>query len=154
MNKIYIENRDGSYTYKGLTFSAPLPDEAPNRYYLQMEQEIAGNVEFDGVPVVASKDAYAGSDREAADLAAQAEADAEQAEQERKLTGIEFEGVMCSATAEDMFGLSSVKGYIAAGIDLPSFVFDNGNKLKLTQANIADFEAVWIPFRASFFQED
>jgi len=153
MNKVYIENREGSYTYKGLTFSAPEGDDAPNRYYLQMQQELAGNVEIDGVPVVASIDAYAGSAREAADLAAQAEADAEQAEQVRKLTGIEFEGVMCSATADDMFGLSSVKGYIAAGIDLPSFLFDNGNKLKLTQANIADFEAVWIPFRASFFQE-
>jgi len=153
MNKVYIENREGFYTYDGLAFSAPEGDEAAHPLYLQMQQELAGNVEFDGELVVASVDEYAGSAREAVDLAAQAEADAEQAEQVRKLAGIEFEGVMCSATADDMFGLSSVKGYIAAGIDLPSFLFDNGNKLKLTQANIADFEAVWIPFRASFFQE-
>ena len=152
MNKVYIENREGSYTYDGLTFSAPLPDEAPNRYYLQMQQELAGDVEIDGVPVVASIDRYAGSDREAADLAAQAEADAIVSEQERKMTGIEFEGVMCSATGEDMWGLASVKGYILAGMDLPPFKFENKSRLKLTQANLADFEAIWIPFRATFFE--
>ncbi len=74
MNKVYIENREGSYTYDYITFSAPEGDDAPNRYYLQMQQELAGNVEIDGDLVVASVDAYAGSDREAADLAAQAEA--------------------------------------------------------------------------------
>jgi hypothetical protein len=84
MNKVYLENSKGSYAcipVSGsnisatdyLTFSAPEGDDAPNRYYLQMQQELAGNVEFDGVPVVASINAYAGSDREAADLAAQAE---------------------------------------------------------------------------------
>ena len=153
MDKVYIENREGSYTYDYITFSAPESEfDAPNRYYLQMQQELAGNVEIDGVPVVASIDAYAGSDRETADLAAQAEADAARAAQEAKLVGIEFEGVMCSATAEDMWGLSSVKEWVRAGQSTP-FVFDNGNTLVLTPANIDPFEAVWIPFRASFFQE-
>jgi len=152
MNKVYIENREGSYTYDCITFSAPEGDDAPNRYYLQMQQELAGNVEIDGELVVASIDAYAGSDREAADIAAQAEADAALAAQAAKLVGIEFEGVMCSATAEDMWGLSSVKGWVRAGQSTP-FVFDNGNTLVLTPANIDAFEAVWVPFRASFFQE-
>jgi hypothetical protein len=73
MNKVYIENREGSYTYDYLTFSEPLPDEAPNRYYWLMKQELAGKVKIDGEPVVASVDKYAGSDREAADIAAQVE---------------------------------------------------------------------------------
>ena len=68
MNKIYTENSDGSYTYDGLTFSAPESEfDAPNRFYLQMQQELAGNVEIDGVTVVASIDEYAGSDRQTAD---------------------------------------------------------------------------------------
>jgi len=69
---------------------------------------------------------------------------------ELKRIGVEFEGVMCSATKEDMWGLKSIESYVAAGQDTP-FQFDNGNTLILTQSNMADFQAVWIPFRASFF---
>lgn len=75
---------------------------------------------------------------------------AEQQKATAKMTGVEFEGVMCSATAEDMWGLSSVQGYVAGGMDTP-FKFDNGNVLVLTPANMAAFQAVWVPFRASFF---
>lgn len=67
-----------------------------------------------------------------------------------KMKGIEFQGVMCSATSEDMWGLAAVKPWILAGNSV-NFNFSNGNNLVLTSANVASFEAVWIPFRASFF---
>lgn len=70
-----------------------------------------------------------------------------------KMVGVEFDGVMCSATARDMFGLSAVIPYIKQGLDLPAFHFQNGNTLKLTQQNVGDFESTWIPFRASFFED-
>ena len=72
------------------------------------------------------------------------------AAQEAKLVGVEFDGVMCSATKEDMWGLSSVQAWVRAG-QSTDFNFDNGNTLTLTAANIDAFEAVWVPFRASFF---
>lgn len=68
----------------------------------------------------------------------------------RKLEGVEFDGVMCSATAEDMWGLNSVKDWVASGQSV-NFRFENGNVLTLTHENYAAFEAVWVPFRASFF---
>ena len=67
-----------------------------------------------------------------------------------KMVGVEFDGVMCSATKEDLWGLSSVKDWVAAGNNV-NFEFDNGNVLTLTKDNYAAFEAVWIPFRAGFF---
>lgn len=67
-----------------------------------------------------------------------------------KLVGVEFNGVMCSATKEDMWGLNAVKEWVVAG-NTTNFEFDNGNTLELTPENYADFEAVWVPFRASFF---
>ncbi len=67
-----------------------------------------------------------------------------------KLSGIEFDGVMCSATAIDMWGLSSVKAYVQGG-KVVNFEFENGSVLQLTLDNLAAFEAVWVPFRASFF---
>ena len=73
-----------------------------------------------------------------------------QAERRAKLTGIEFENVMCSATRDDMTGLSAVENYILAGNDV-NFEFSNGNKLLLTLTNLDGFRAVWILFRASFF---
>ncbi|AUR91082.1 hypothetical protein NVP1155O_09 [Vibrio phage 1.155.O._10N.222.55.B3] len=68
----------------------------------------------------------------------------------RKLQGVEFEGVMCSATKEDMWGLNSVHGFIVEG-NAVNFEFDNGSVLKLTADNVEAFYAVWSPFRASFF---
>lgn len=70
---------------------------------------------------------------------------------ERKLLGVEFQGVMCSATKGDMWGLTSIKDWVKSGAVVP-FKFDNGNTLVFTNENMADFESVWIPFRASFFQ--
>jgi len=68
-----------------------------------------------------------------------------------KLAGVKFEGVMCSAEAEDMWSLSSIKDFIQAG-NSTKFVFKNGNTLTLTPDNLAAFQAVWIPFRLGFFK--
>lgn len=67
-----------------------------------------------------------------------------------KLSGVEFDGVMCSATAEDQHGLSDIESTVNAGIDI-KFQFENGNSLLLTRANWAEFRGVWFPFRQSFF---
>ena len=68
-----------------------------------------------------------------------------------KWVGVEFAGVMCSATSEDMWGLAALRPHILAGASFP-FYFSNGSVLVLTPDNVAAFEAVWIPFRASFFE--
>jgi pyruvate/2-oxoacid:ferredoxin oxidoreductase alpha subunit len=67
-----------------------------------------------------------------------------------KLAGVEFAGVMCSATKEDMWGLSAVAPWVQAGNSTP-FQFDNGNVLVLTPANYLGFLRVWGAFRSSFF---
>lgn len=69
---------------------------------------------------------------------------------QNKYDGVEFSGVMCSATAEDMWGLNSVESWVASGQTV-NFKFQNGNMLTLTAENMGAFKAVWIPFRASFF---
>ena len=69
---------------------------------------------------------------------------------EDKLAGVLFEGVLCSAEAEDMWGLSSIQGHVASGLSVP-FKFNNGNVLVLTPSNMAAFQEVWVPFRAGFF---
>lgn len=74
----------------------------------------------------------------------------EQLDRAAKLAGIEFDGVMCSATSEDMWGLSAVKDWVNSGQDV-NFKFANGNTLILTSSNVVVFEAIWVPFRASFF---
>ena len=71
-----------------------------------------------------------------------------------KLVGIEFEGIMCSATKEDQNGLLAV--YMAYQIQGDSFEptvyeFENKNTLILTKNNIQDFIDIWMPFRQSFF---
>lgn len=78
------------------------------------------------------------------------EPSAEEARFDAMLTGVEFDGVMCSALKEDQWGLSSVRNYILGGAVIP-FKFVNQNTIILDSSNLADFEAVWIPFRASFF---
>jgi len=72
-----------------------------------------------------------------------------------KLTGIEFDGVMCSATRDDQNGLVAV--LVAHALQKENFqptefYFVNGNKLVLTAQNIEPFTAVWMPFRQSFFK--
>ena len=72
------------------------------------------------------------------------------AQAQEKLTGIEFEGVMCSATKEDSDGLLAALKWLEAGGET-KFYFKNGNTLQLTQANYLEFQTVWMPFRQSFF---
>ena len=71
-----------------------------------------------------------------------------------KITGIEFEGVMCSATRDDQNGLVAV--LVAHALQKENFqptefYFVNGNTLVLDAQNIEAFTAVWMPFRQSFF---
>lgn len=71
-----------------------------------------------------------------------------------KLIGIEFDGVMCSATAADQNGLAAVLLAIQLQGDAfqpTRFWFDNGSTLVLTKDNWQAFAAVWLPFRQSFF---
>ena len=67
-----------------------------------------------------------------------------------KLQGVEFQGVMCSATKEDMWGLSAIAPWVKAG-KTTAFAFDNGNTLVLTPDNYLEFTQVWGAFRSSFF---
>lgn len=72
-----------------------------------------------------------------------------------KWVGIEFEGVMCSATRDDQNGIIAVvMAYQLQGkaFKPTEFVFVNGNKLTLTAANMQQFLGVWMPFRQSFFK--
>ena len=86
-------------------------------------------------------------------LAAQAQAERKAAQ----VIGVEFEGVMCSATAEDQHGLNAVWTQYALGklaqqaFSPVYFHFSNGNKLLLTEANVEAFKAAWLLFRMSFF---
>lgn len=76
---------------------------------------------------------------------------ADYSDKEKKLIGVKFEGVMCSATESDQNGLTAAYLSITVlGKDFP-FHFENGNVLLLTSANYMDFMAVWQPFRASFY---
>ena len=71
-----------------------------------------------------------------------------------KLVGIEFEGVMCSATADDQAGLAAVLLAIqlqGAAFQPTRFYFSNGNILVISLANYQAFTGVWLPFRQSFF---
>ena len=71
-----------------------------------------------------------------------------------KLIGVEFDGIMCSATAQDQNGLAAV--FLAIQLQGENFQptrfeFDNGSTLIVTLANWQQFAAVWLPFRQSFF---
>ena len=70
-----------------------------------------------------------------------------------KLAGVEIEGVMCSATAEDQHGLLAVARLIERAALSTVFKFENGNELLLSPDNINSFEAEWMPFRQSFFNQ-
>jgi hypothetical protein len=74
-----------------------------------------------------------------------------------KLTGVLILGVMCSATKKDQSGMLAV-GFNkllvdAAGQAFPStkFEFENGNELVITADNYAAIQALWVPFRQTFF---
>lgn len=71
-----------------------------------------------------------------------------------KWVGVEFDGVMCSATRDDQNGLTSVLVvYQLEGqaFQPTRFGFANGNSLVLTKDNLMPFLQVWKPFRQSFF---
>lgn len=75
-------------------------------------------------------------------------------EPDPRMTGIEFDGVMCSATRDDQNGLMAVfmaRQIQGSAFQPTRFQFANGNSLVLSKDNIADFTAVWMPFRQSFF---
>jgi len=67
-----------------------------------------------------------------------------------KLKGVLFDGVMCSATAEDQHGLSDIESFVMGGQPV-YFSFENGNKLVLTSSNWVAFRTAWVTFRQSFF---
>lgn len=72
-----------------------------------------------------------------------------------KMIGVEFEGVMCSATRDDQNGLAAVMlayQLQAAKFKPTEFTFANNNKLTLSTENMTKFIATWLPFRQSFFQ--
>ena len=71
-----------------------------------------------------------------------------------KLVGVDFEGVMCSATNADQSGLVAVLMAVQMqGAAFPDtrFKFDNGNEITIGLGNYQQFTAVWLPFRQSFF---
>ena len=77
-------------------------------------------------------------------------------EDDPRLVGVEFEGVMCSATHTDQSGLLAVlMAYQLQGetFQPTRFDFSNGNVLTITKENIQQFIGVWMPFRQSFFCE-
>lgn len=72
-----------------------------------------------------------------------------------KIVGIEFEGVMCSATKDDQNGVVAVlmaKQLQGASFKPVAFIFANGTKLTITNDNLNDLVSVWMPFRQSFFE--
>lgn len=71
-----------------------------------------------------------------------------------KIVGVQFDGVMCSATAADQAGLAAVLLAIqiqGAAFQPTRFQFENGNSLVISLANYQEFMGVWMPFRQSFF---
>lgn len=80
--------------------------------------------------------------------------EAQQVTSQAKLTGILIEGVMCSATDEDQQGMIAIGfGYLKTGAAFKptKMKFKNGNELVINVDNIAAVEAIWLPFRQSFF---
>ena len=84
-------------------------------------------------------------------------AEAIKAVSETKLTGIEILGVMCSATKEDQNGMIAI-GFdkltnTLAGTQMGSTTmeFENGSELVITDENFSEVDALWRPFRKSFF---
>ena len=70
----------------------------------------------------------------------------------KKLIGFDYEGVMCSATAEDQHGLTDILVGMQSGlIKETPFIFENGSVLVLNPETIQPFAAAWGKFRQSFF---
>jgi hypothetical protein len=107
----------------------PVPDDPANRHWQMLQDAIAnGAVVTQEQPPIVTPDP--------------------------KLIGVEFEGVMCSATADDQAGLAAVLLAIqlqGAAFKPTRFYFSNGNILVISLANYQAFTGVWLPFRQSFF---
>ena len=72
-----------------------------------------------------------------------------------KYQGVEFQGVMCSATKEDQTGLIAVlMAYQLQGAKFQptEYKFVNGSSLVLDRSNIQAFIQKWMPFRQGFFK--
>ncbi len=67
-----------------------------------------------------------------------------------KLAGVEFNGITCSATKEDMVGVMYIKDKAKNG-GSAIMRFENGSRLTLNNENIDQFFLVWSKFRDSFF---
>lgn len=67
-----------------------------------------------------------------------------------KLKGVEINGVMCSVTKEDQWGISSIQPLVMAGNAI-NFEFENGSYLELNSSNMQSFLDVWLAYRAKFF---
>lgn len=121
---IYNELEDGSLTGNGFSY---IP--VGHRFYQKALEEV---------------------DNGDAQIIAYAEPEptTEELRQQAMMTGVDFNGVMCSAFKEDQWGLASIKDFVLAGNDVV-YEFENGNTLELTSSNIAAFEAVWVPYRQS-----
>jgi hypothetical protein len=130
-------------TYKSVDFTA---DELAPMNAAQLDESATGDRRTGNAVLVDGVHYREYRPFNATELAGQAT----QTRRADKLTGVLFEGIMCSATKEDMWGLASIRPYVMAGNDT-KFQFDNGSTLTLTLANYAAFEAVWTPFRAGFF---
>lgn len=135
-NIILPKNPSLPITVDGYTLQAPVGSSEP-----------VGDVTKEVVPVLTNGSwvqAWEVRAYNEEELAAQGKA----ARRADKLTGVLFNGVMCSATAEDMWGLTSMYISISQG-ESELFEFDNGNELLLTPQNADAFMAVWRPFRRS-----
>ena len=69
-----------------------------------------------------------------------------------KFAGVEFDGVMCSASSTDQNGITAVlTAYQVLGDDFKptDFKFANGSTLTITAKNIKPFFVVWSAFRQS-----
>lgn len=70
--------------------------------------------------------------------------------EELKLKGFLYNGVWCSVTKEDQWGLNSVEGLILMGMSV-NYHFENGNTMVLSPDMWADFRYQWVGYRLSFF---
>lgn len=74
-----------------------------------------------------------------------------------KLTGIEINGIQCSATRNDQDGLTAVAMGVTlarmAGEAFPPtvFYFENGSSMVIADDNFDSIYSQWVPFRQSFF---
>jgi hypothetical protein len=120
-------------------------DAVYNGHPYTLTTEEVESLDLDGMEVE-----YLTNEDKAATLAEQELRELKAQHKKDKMIGVEFDGVMCSATAKDQFGLSSIEGRIRAGMEF-NFYFENGNTLVLNAGNVDAFEQVWYPFRMSFF---